>query len=61
MTDYADHEKDPVGGWINNMSPIYKAYRACLKYGVENGTPEKEREARGYQGVWFPIIWNYAD
>jgi hypothetical protein len=51
MTDFAVHENDPVGEWIVNMSPLYKAYRACLKYGADNGTPRKALEAKRYQGV----------
>ena len=51
MTDYMDHETDPLGDWINNMSPIYKVYRACLKHGVKNGMPEKKGETSLYQGV----------
>ena len=51
MTDYAPVDGDPVGEWLVNMSPIYKVYKACLKYGVENGTPKKSLEAKRYQGV----------
>ena len=51
MTDYARVDGDPVGEWLVNMSPIYKVYKACLKYGVENGTPKKALEAKRYQGV----------
>jgi hypothetical protein len=64
LTDYTDHETDPVGDWINNISPIYKAYRACLKYGAENGTPVKAQEARKYQGVFSNLrfwSWIYND
>lgn len=52
MTDYANHESDVVGDWVQNMSPLYKSYRACLKYGIDNGTPRKKNEAKQYQGVF---------
>lgn len=51
MTDYANYERDVVGEWVVNMSPLYKSYRACLNYGVKNGTPRKAAEAKQYQGV----------
>jgi hypothetical protein len=52
MTDYEDCEyEDVVGIWLEDMSSLYKAYRACLKYGSENGTPRKALEAQQYQGV----------
>ena len=51
MTDYANYESDVVGEWVENMSPIYVLYRACLKFGVERGTPGKAIEAKRYQGV----------
>jgi hypothetical protein len=52
MTDYADHQDDPVGAWIVDMSPIYKVYKVCLKYGTENGSPAKAAEAKTFQGVF---------
>ena len=51
MTDYTNYETDVVGEWLENMSPPYKLYKACLQYGVSNGTPAKAIEARQYQGV----------
>jgi hypothetical protein len=51
MTDYAQHEGDPVGEWVENMSPLYRAYRACLNYGAKGGTPAKSLEAKRYQKV----------
>jgi len=51
MMDYAHHESDVVGHWIDDMSPLYKSYRACLNYGVKHGTPKKQAEAAQYQGV----------
>jgi hypothetical protein len=51
MTDYADHETNVVGEWVENMSRLYKIYRACLKYGAERGTPNKAAEAKSHQGV----------
>ena len=51
MTDYATHERDVVGEWVDDMSPLYKSYRACLNHGVKNGTPRKAAEAKQYQGV----------
>jgi hypothetical protein len=58
MTDYADHEDDPVGGWIVDMSPIYKVYKVCLKYGTENGSPGKAREAKSLQGVFQIFVFD---
>ena len=55
MTDYATHESDVVGDWVQNMSPLYKSYKACLKYGIDNGTLRKKIEAKQYQGVSFRI------
>ena len=51
MTDYADYQGDPVGEWLQNMSPLYKLYKACLKYVVDHGPPEKRTEAARYTGV----------
>lgn len=57
MTDYANYERDVVGEWVEDMSPLYKAYKACLNYGVKNGTPRKAAEAKQYQGVLTFSIW----
>jgi hypothetical protein len=51
MTDYADHETNVVGKWVEDMSRLYKIYRACLNYGAARGTPNKAAEAKSYQGV----------
>lgn len=55
MTDYTNYETDVVGEWLENMSPPYKLYKACLQYGVSNGTPAKAMEARQYQRV-IPLL-----
>jgi len=55
MTDYGDHEDDPLAEWLDNMWAVYKAYKACVKYGVENGSPEKAKEAETFQGVLNPF------
>jgi len=55
MTDYADHENDPLAEWLVDMQAVYKAYKACVKYGVENGSPEKAKEAESFQGVLYPL------
>jgi len=49
--DYANHERDLIGEWTENMSPVYRIYRVCLQYGSKNGTPTKAAEAQTYQGV----------
>jgi hypothetical protein len=51
LTDYASHERDIVGEWLEDMSRLYKIYKACIKYGADRGTPAKAEEAKGYQGV----------
>ena len=51
MTDYADYEQDVVGDWVANMSPLYKLYKACIKYVIEHGSLEISEEARRYQAV----------
>jgi hypothetical protein len=61
MTDYANHKRDVVGEWVENMSPLYRAYKACLNFGVKNGTPRKAVEAKQYQGVPLRYIWAIVD
>ena len=51
MTDYALYEGDIVGDWLTNMSPLYKLYKACIKYVVDHGPPERKNEAQQYQRV----------
>ena len=51
FTDYTDHERDIIGDWTQNMSPVYKIYKVCLQYGRKNGTPAKAADAKKYQGV----------
>jgi hypothetical protein len=51
MTDYATYQGDVVGKWIDNMSPLYKAYRAGIQYVIQYGSLEKKGEAAQYQGV----------
>jgi len=47
-----DHEgEDIVADWINNMSPLYKLYNACIHYGKNNGSSVKSLEARDYTGA----------
>jgi|SRR5271170_7906678 len=49
MTDYGDD--DIVGYWINNMSPLYRLFNVCIKYGLKHGSPNKCIEARNFPGV----------
>ena len=49
MSDYGN--KDVVGQWIRDMSPLYRLYSACIAYGLKNGSPNKSLEARNYPGV----------
>jgi len=52
FTDYQDyHERDLIGEWTENMSPVYKIYKVCLQYGTKNGTTAKAAAAKRYQGV----------
>jgi hypothetical protein len=49
MTDYGDD--DIVGHWIQNMSPLYRLYNVCVKYGLEYGSPNKRIELQKFPGV----------
>jgi hypothetical protein len=40
-----------VKAWLQNRSPLYKAYRAYIKYATDYGTPDVQEKARKYQGV----------
>ena len=53
MTDYAYHETNIVGIWIDNMNTLYKLYKACLAYGSKHGSPNKSIEAKQYKDVLF--------
>ena len=52
FTDYTNHERDYIGEWTQNMSPVYRIYKVCLQYGSKNGTRSKAAEAKNYQGVF---------
>ena len=49
MTDYAHYDGDVVGDWLINMSPLYKLYKACIKYVVDHGPPQRKNEAQQHQ------------
>lgn len=51
MTDYANYERDVVGEWLRSKTDLYKLYKACIQYGVKNGTRAKALEAGTYQKV----------
>ena len=51
--DYTPYqERDLIGEWTADMSPVYRIYKVCLQYGTKNGTPAKAAEAKSYQKVF---------
>ena len=50
--DFAFCEDDIVGQWLENMSPLYKAYKACLQHGLRKGSPEKQKEVMNFRNVF---------
>jgi hypothetical protein len=62
LTDYSNYDSDIVGQWLNNnMQYVYKAYRACLAYGIKNGTVDKARDAKQFQSVYLGCIINSSE
>ena len=56
MTDYAYHDTDIVGSWIEDMTSLYKLHKACLTYGAKHGTLQKSVEAKQFQIVLSFIL-----
>jgi homoserine dehydrogenase len=58
MTDYAYHDTNIVGVWIDDKNTLYKLYKACLEYGCRHGTPNKSLQAKQYKEVFFIVSDN---
>ena len=57
LTDYASHERDIVGEWLEKESRarLYIIYKACLNYVAIRGTPAKADEAKSYQTMVLKV------